>query len=68
MEKNLFFLQHGIIHNDQSTLFRPDWKKIDIFLTSGVDEYNSLAGEKTTYKFTKKKEVKLRGCQGMTHY
>ncbi|EGB7423187.1 hypothetical protein H7777_004685 [Escherichia coli] len=58
--KKFIFLQHGIIHNDQSTLFRPDWKKIDIFLTSGVDEYNSLAGEKTTYKFTKK-EVKLTG-------
>lgn len=27
----IYFLQHGIIHNDQSTLFRPDWKKIDIF-------------------------------------
>lgn len=58
--KKFIFLQHGIIHNDQSTLFRADWKKFDIFLTSAYDEYHSLVNDFSGYKFTAK-EVALTG-------
>ncbi|MGD2488789.1 CDP-glycerol glycerophosphotransferase family protein, partial [Escherichia coli] len=58
--KKFIFLQHGIIHNDQSALFKPDWKKIDLFLTSGIDEYVSITEENSSYKFTEK-EVLLTG-------
>lgn len=58
--KKFIFLQHGVIHNDQSALFRPDWKKFDLFLTSATDEYHSLVNDFGGYKFTAK-EVALTG-------
>lgn len=58
--KKFVFLQHGIIHNDQSALFKPDWKKFDLFLTSGINEYVSITEENSSYKFTEK-EVLLTG-------
>lgn len=58
--KKFIFLQHGVIHNDQSALFKPDWKKFDIFLTSAYGEYNSLVNDFSSYKFTAK-EVALTG-------
>lgn len=60
LSKKFIFLQHGVIHNDQSSLFKPDWKRFDIFLTSAYGEYESIGGELSTYKFTSK-EVKLTG-------
>lgn len=60
LSKKFIFLQHGVIHNDQSALFKPDWKRFDLFLTSAHGEYESIGGEFSTYKFTKK-EVKLTG-------
>lgn len=60
LAKKFIFLQHGVIHNDQSSLFKPDWKRFDIFITSAYGEYESIGGELSTYKFTKK-EVKLTG-------
>lgn len=60
LAKKFIFLQHGVIHNDQSSLFKPDWKRFDIFLTSAYGEYESIGGELSTYKFTSK-EVKLTG-------
>ena len=60
LSKKFVFLQHGVIHNDQSALFKPDWKKFDLFLTSSHDEYQSIAGEHSAYKFTAK-EVALTG-------
>lgn len=58
--KHFIFLQHGVIHNDQSSLFAPAWKKFDVFVTSGKGEYESIAGDFGGYKFTTK-EVKLTG-------
>ncbi|QMV52380.1 CDP-glycerol glycerophosphotransferase family protein [Ewingella americana] len=58
--KKFIFLQHGVIHNDQSALFKPDWKRFDIFVTSSPLEYESISGELSSYKFTRK-EVKLTG-------
>ncbi len=52
------FLQHGIIKDDLS-----DWlnkKHIDCFITTSRKEYESIAGNNTSYKFTKK-EVALTG-------
>ncbi|MGL4354985.1 MAG: CDP-glycerol glycerophosphotransferase family protein [Aeromonas popoffii] len=60
LSKKFIFLQHGVIHNDQSSLFKPDWKRFDLFLTSAYGEYESIGGEYSTYKFTSK-EVKLTG-------
>lgn len=60
LSKKFIFLQHGVIHNDQSSLFKPDWKRFDLFLTSAYGEYESIGGELSTYKFTNK-EVKLTG-------
>lgn len=60
LSKKFVFLQHGVIHNDQSSLFKPDWKRFDLFLTSAYGEYESIGGELSTYKFTSK-EVKLTG-------
>ncbi|WP_265454654.1 CDP-glycerol glycerophosphotransferase family protein [Aeromonas salmonicida] len=60
LSKKFIFLQHGVIHNDQSSLFKPDWKRFDLFLTSAYGEYESIGGEFSTYKFTSK-EVKLTG-------
>ncbi len=58
--KPFIFLQHGVIHNDQSHLFAPNKKRFDLFLTSGYGEFESIAGDYSRYKFTKK-EVKLTG-------
>ncbi|CNJ66967.1 CDP-Glycerol:Poly(glycerophosphate) glycerophosphotransferase [Yersinia intermedia] len=58
--KKFVFLQHGVIHNDQSALFKPDWKKFDLFITSAYREYESISGNKSGYKFTTE-EVKLTG-------
>lgn len=55
--KKFIFLQHGVIHNDQSALFKPDWKKFDVFVTSAVDEYKSIIDDMGTYKFTAKEAV-----------
>lgn len=60
LSKKFIFLQHGVIHNDQSSLFKPDWKRFDLFLASAYGEYESIGGELSTYKFTSK-EVKLTG-------
>lgn len=59
-EKDLVFLQHGVIYNDLSTLFEPEWKKINLFITSATREYNDFVDDNTPYKFTDK-EVKLTG-------
>lgn len=58
--KKFVFLQHGVIHNDQSALFRPDWKKFDIFITSANGEYKSIVENNSPYKFTAN-EVALTG-------
>lgn len=55
--KKFIFLQHGVIHNDQSALFKPDWKKFDIFVTSAIDEYKSIVDDMSSYKFTAKEAV-----------
>ena len=55
--KKFVFLQHGIIHNDQSALFKPDWKKFDMFVTSSFDEYKSIVDDMSPYKFTAKEAV-----------
>jgi CDP-glycerol:poly(glycerophosphate) glycerophosphotransferase len=52
------FLQHGVIKDDISPWLNP--KKIDIFVTSTVAEYESVAGDGTGYAFTSK-ETKLTG-------
>ncbi|WP_052283171.1 CDP-glycerol glycerophosphotransferase family protein [Kluyvera genomosp. 1] len=58
--KKFIFLQHGVIHNDQSALFKPDWKKFDLFVTSAIGEYKSIVDDMSPYKFTPK-EVALTG-------
>lgn len=58
--KKFIFLQHGVIHNDQSALFKPDWKKFDLFITSAIGEYKSIVDDMSPYKFTPK-EVALTG-------
>lgn len=55
--KKFIFLQHGVIHNDQSALFKPDWKKFDVFVTSATDEYKSIVDDMSSYKFTEKEAV-----------
>ena len=59
-QKDLVFLQHGVIYNDLSTLFEPEWKKIKLFVTSATDEYKSLVGDGGAYRYTSK-EVVLTG-------
>jgi glycosyltransferase involved in cell wall biosynthesis len=49
------FLQHGVIKDDLSRWL--NYKSIDLFVTSTVPEYNSIAGELTTYPFTTKETV-----------
>ena len=58
LNKNFVFLQHGVIHNDLSQWLKA--KDFDFFLTSTVDEYNSIAGNISNYFFTDR-EVKLTG-------
>jgi hypothetical protein len=52
------FLQHGVIKDDLSRWL--NYKKIDLFVTSTVPEYTSIAGEHTPYPFTTK-ETALTG-------
>lgn len=52
------FLQHGVIKDDLSRWLNP--KQIDCFITTTEREYDSIASEHTSYKFTKK-EVVLTG-------
>lgn len=58
LNKNFIFLQHGVIHNDLSKWLKA--KDFDFFLTSTVDEYNSISGDISHYFFTDR-EVKLTG-------
>ena len=52
------FLQHGVIYNDLSSWLNVNSKKIDMFVTSCTDEYNSFF--KYKYQFGKD-VVKLTG-------
>jgi glycosyltransferase involved in cell wall biosynthesis len=49
------FLQHGVIKDDLSRWL--NYKSIDLFVTSTVPEYNSIAGDQTPYPFTTKETV-----------
>lgn len=57
--RHLIFLQHGITKDDLSGWLNQK-EAIDCFITASKDEYNSICGENTRYKFTKK-EVFLTG-------
>ncbi len=52
------FLQHGVTHNNLSRWLSN--KQIDCFITAAQREYDSIASEHTSYKFTNK-EVCLTG-------
>lgn len=52
------FLQHGVTDHDLSYWF--NGKKIDLLVTSTVDEYKSIVGDDTAYRFSSK-EVVLTG-------
>ncbi|MGP7813386.1 bifunctional glycosyltransferase/CDP-glycerol:glycerophosphate glycerophosphotransferase [Glutamicibacter soli] len=52
------FLQHGVTDHDLSYWF--NGKKIDLLITSTVDEYKSIVGNDTAYRFSSK-EVVLTG-------
>lgn len=52
------FLQHGIIKGDLSRWL--NHKAVDLFITSTEDEYNSIAGDGSPYRFSSK-EVRLTG-------
>ncbi|HFP7622277.1 TPA: CDP-glycerol:glycerophosphate glycerophosphotransferase [Campylobacter jejuni] len=56
--QQFIFLPHGITKDDFSYWY--NLKKINLFITSTQDEYNSIAGDYNHYKFTKK-EVVLTG-------
>ncbi len=47
---NFSFLQHGVIKDDLSTWLNP--KPLDLFLTSTRDEYESIAGTGTRYRYS----------------
>ncbi len=49
------FLQHGVIKDDLSRWL--NYKRIDLFVTSTVPEYASIAGDHTAYPFTTKETV-----------
>ena len=49
------FLQHGVIKDDLSRWL--NYKPIDLFVTSTVPEYDSIAGDRTPYPFTTKETV-----------
>ena len=49
------FLQHGVIKDDLSRWL--NYKQIDLFVTSTVPEYDSIAGEHTPYPFTTKETI-----------
>ncbi|WGW12308.1 CDP-glycerol glycerophosphotransferase family protein [Saxibacter everestensis] len=52
------FLQHGVTNNDLATWFNA--KDVDLFITATDPERDSIAGDHTRYKFTRK-EVRLTG-------
>jgi glycosyltransferase involved in cell wall biosynthesis len=52
------FLQHGVIKDDLSTWLNP--KPLDLFLTSTRDEYESIAGDGTRYRYSSL-EIALTG-------
>ncbi|NAZ17482.1 glycosyltransferase [Glutamicibacter soli] len=52
------FLQHGVTDHDLSYWF--NGKNIDLLITSTVDEYKSIVGDDTAYRFSSK-EVVLTG-------
>ncbi|WP_144581910.1 CDP-glycerol glycerophosphotransferase family protein [Campylobacter coli] len=58
VNSQFIFIQHGIILNDLSKWLNS--KKIDLFITSTLAEYNSIANDYNRYKFGKK-EVALIG-------
>ncbi|KGI55965.1 capsular biosynthesis protein [Campylobacter sp. MIT 97-5078] len=58
LAKDFIFLQHGIIKNDISAWL--NLRKIDLFITASLKEYNSIAKGINHYKFSSK-EVKLTG-------
>lgn len=49
------FLQHGVIKDDLSRWL--NYKRIDLFVTSTVPEFASIAGEHTPYPFTTKETI-----------
>jgi glycosyltransferase involved in cell wall biosynthesis len=49
------FLQHGVIKDDLSRWL--NYKRIDLFVTSTVPEYASIAGDHTPYPFTTKETI-----------
>ncbi len=57
--KQIVFLQHGITKDDLSYWLN-NKKRIDLFVTATVPEYNSIVGDYSKYRFTDK-EVKLIG-------
>ena len=56
--QQFIFLQHGVIKNDLSKWLNS--RKIDLFITSTKEEYNSIVNDYNRYKFGKK-EVVLTG-------
>ncbi|MBI4944287.1 MAG: CDP-glycerol glycerophosphotransferase family protein [Actinobacteria bacterium] len=52
------FLQHGVIKDDLSGWLNS--KQVDLFVTSTQDEYDSVAGDGTSYVYTGR-EVRLTG-------
>lgn len=59
MDKDFIFLQHGVTKDDLSSWLNSK-KNISKFITVTSDEYNSICGDGSPYKFTKK-EVALTG-------
>lgn len=57
--KDIVFLQHGIIKDDLSRWLNTK-KRIDVLITTTKEEYNSIVEDNTRYKFTSK-EVQLAG-------
>lgn len=57
--RHLVFLQHGVIKDNLSGLLNSK-EKINCFITTTQDEYHSIAGDGSPYKFTEK-DVVLTG-------
>lgn len=57
--KEIIFLQHGVIKDDLSKWLNSK-ERIDLFITSTKPEYESICHNNSKYKFTKK-EVQLTG-------
>lgn len=58
-DQKIIFLQHGVIKDDLSEWINSK-PRIDLMLTSTIEEYNSIVGENSLYLLTEK-EVKLIG-------